>query len=66
MRIATFFSIFRAIDLFQTLPDSSIDKIANYCKVEKFYCGQVITTDLAETHSMVFITKVRFTLVSCL
>ncbi|KAG8124734.1 hypothetical protein E2320_019982 [Naja naja] len=47
----------RAIDLFQTLPDSSIDKIANYCKVERFYCGQVITTDLAETHSMVFITK---------
>ncbi|KAM6463248.1 cyclic nucleotide-binding domain-containing protein 2 isoform 1-T2 [Liasis olivaceus] len=53
----TRYEFLRNLDLFQTLPDSSIDKMANFCKIEKYYFGQVITTDLAETYSMIFITK---------
>lgn len=41
------------------MPDTSIQKMANFCKVEKFLYGQVITSDLAETASMIFITQVR-------
>ncbi|XP_063003771.1 cyclic nucleotide-binding domain-containing protein 2 [Elgaria multicarinata webbii] len=51
------YEFFRTLELFETLSDASIEKIANMCKVERFHYGQVIANDLAESSNMIFITK---------
>ncbi|CAI5761934.1 Uncharacterized protein PODLI_1B026167 [Podarcis lilfordi] len=51
------YEFLRSVDLFETLPDSSVAKIAYYCKIERFHYGQVITSDITDTSTMIFITK---------
>ncbi|XP_039349747.1 cyclic nucleotide-binding domain-containing protein 2 isoform X3 [Mauremys reevesii] len=47
----------RGLDLFATWPDYSVEKIANYCKAEKFHYGQVVVRDITESASIIFITQ---------
>ncbi|XP_073162568.1 calcium-responsive transcription factor isoform X2 [Lepidochelys kempii] len=47
----------RGLDLFATWPDYSVEKIASYCKAEKFHYGQVIVRDIPESASIIFITQ---------
>ncbi|XP_048341461.1 cyclic nucleotide-binding domain-containing protein 2 isoform X2 [Sphaerodactylus townsendi] len=47
----------RKVDIFETLSNSSIEKIAHFCRIEKFHFGQVITGDIGESASIIFITK---------
>ncbi|XP_065269061.1 cyclic nucleotide-binding domain-containing protein 2 [Emys orbicularis] len=51
------FSFFKGLDLFATWPDYSVEKIANYCKAEKFHYGQVVVRDITESASIIFITQ---------
>ncbi|XP_044288085.1 cyclic nucleotide-binding domain-containing protein 2 [Varanus komodoensis] len=51
------YEFFRALDLFKTLSDGSIEALANICKVERFHYGQVIASDLAESATAIFVTK---------
>ncbi|XP_034993380.2 cyclic nucleotide-binding domain-containing protein 2 [Zootoca vivipara] len=51
------YEFLRSADLFETLPDSSVAKIAYYCKIERSHYGQVITSDITDSSTMIFITK---------
>ncbi|XP_033008106.1 cyclic nucleotide-binding domain-containing protein 2 [Lacerta agilis] len=51
------YEFLRSVDLFETLPDSSVAKIAYYCKIERSHYGQVITSDIPDSSMMIFITK---------
>ncbi|XP_066478024.1 cyclic nucleotide-binding domain-containing protein 2 [Tiliqua scincoides] len=47
----------RTIDLFETMPDATLEKLAHFCKIERFQYGQVITNDITESTTVIFITK---------
>lgn len=47
----------RTIDLFETMPDATLEKLAQVCKIEKFQYGQVISNDITESTTVIFITK---------
>ncbi|XP_053139406.1 cyclic nucleotide-binding domain-containing protein 2 isoform X2 [Hemicordylus capensis] len=47
----------RTLSLFETMPDDSVEEVANFCKVERFNYGQVITNDIAGSTTIIFITK---------
>ncbi|KAH0621663.1 hypothetical protein JD844_023206 [Phrynosoma platyrhinos] len=47
----------RTVDLFETLPDSAIEKLGNICKAEKSHYEQVVTSDLADSSYIIFISK---------
>nr|XP_056717194.1 cyclic nucleotide-binding domain-containing protein 2 [Euleptes europaea] len=51
------YNYLRKVDIFETLSDSSIEKIAHFCRIEKFHFGQVITGDIAESTNITFIVK---------
>nr|XP_060639060.1 cyclic nucleotide-binding domain-containing protein 2 [Anolis sagrei ordinatus] len=51
------FDFLRTLDLFKTLPDSSIEDISNICKAERSHYGQVITNDLSDSSNVVLISK---------
>ncbi|XP_061468860.1 cyclic nucleotide-binding domain-containing protein 2 [Rhineura floridana] len=50
------YEFLRSVDLFETLPDASVEKIANFCKVERSHYGQVIASDVTESSTMILIT----------
>uniref|UniRef100_A0A8D0E5A1 Cyclic nucleotide-binding domain-containing protein 2 n=1 Tax=Salvator merianae TaxID=96440 RepID=A0A8D0E5A1_SALMN len=51
------YDFLRNLDLFETMSDAAIEKIANFCRIERFHYGQVITNDLKDTTMIIFITK---------
>ncbi|KAJ7345445.1 hypothetical protein JRQ81_001395 [Phrynocephalus forsythii] len=51
------FDFLRTVDLLETLPDSSVENIANICKAESFHYGQVISSDLSDPSNIIFIAK---------
>ncbi|XP_062818162.1 cyclic nucleotide-binding domain-containing protein 2 [Anolis carolinensis] len=51
------FDFLRTLDLFASLPDSSIEDLSNVCKAERSHYGQVITNDLSDSSNVVLISK---------
>ncbi|XP_054826116.1 cyclic nucleotide-binding domain-containing protein 2 [Eublepharis macularius] len=51
------YNYLRKVDIFETLSNSSIEKIANFCRIERFHFGQVITSNIGESSNITFITK---------
>ncbi|KAJ6665251.1 hypothetical protein lerEdw1_004300, partial [Lerista edwardsae] len=47
----------RTIDLFETMPDATLERLAHFCKIERFQYGQVIASDITESTTVIFITK---------
>nr|XP_020666009.1 cyclic nucleotide-binding domain-containing protein 2 isoform X1 [Pogona vitticeps] len=51
------YEFLRTVDLLETLPDSSVETIANICKAERFHYGQVIANDISDPSNIIFIAK---------
>ncbi|XP_015262995.1 PREDICTED: cyclic nucleotide-binding domain-containing protein 2 [Gekko japonicus] len=53
----TRYNYLRKVDIFETLSNASVEKIAHFCRIERFHFGQVITSDIGESSSISFIIK---------
>ncbi|KAL8183655.1 UNVERIFIED_CONTAM: hypothetical protein K2H54_048237 [Gekko kuhli] len=54
----TRYNYLRKVDIFETLSNDSVEKIAHFCRIERFHFGQVITSDIGESSSITFVIKV--------
>ncbi|XP_060113016.1 cyclic nucleotide-binding domain-containing protein 2 [Heteronotia binoei] len=53
----TRYNYLRKVEIFETLSNDSLEKIAHHCRIERFHFGQVITSDIGESSSITFVIK---------
>ncbi|XP_077175315.1 cyclic nucleotide-binding domain-containing protein 2-like [Paroedura picta] len=53
----TRYNYLRKVEIFETLSNATVEKIAHFCRIERFHFGQVITSDIGESASITFVIK---------